>query len=194
MVCAESRSAMKVRGIPLPLSQSCRQLAESAILRNPAAQLRFWSYVDKSGECWEWILPSKRGGYGLFGMKTTKQYGAHRISWILFHQKAVPIGLLICHHCDNKSCVNPEHLFLGTFADNNRDRHRKGRSKPITPPTPEQRARGERAGNSKLKAHQVLEIRELSGEGETGKSLAVVFGISERTVGQIIHRETWTHI
>ncbi len=184
---------MKVRGIPLPLPQSCRQLAESAILRDPAAQLRFWSYVDKSNECWEWILPSKRGGYGLFGMKTTKQYGAHRISWILHNQKPVPIGMLICHHCDNPSCVNPAHLFLGTYSDNNRDRHLKGRSK-IPRLTSDKAARGERTGNAKMTDSKVLEIRGLHRFGFTGKELATNYGISGRCVGQIVHRETWTHI
>ncbi len=172
-----------------------RQTDEAVILMDEEAQRRFWSYVNKvaGDECWNWILPTKREGYGLFGMKTCKQYGAHRISWILFHRKPVPIGMLICHHCDNPSCVNPAHLFLGTSRDNNRDRHMKGRSKlPIL--TPEKAARGERCANSKLKTEQVLEIRRRHKDGTTAKSLASMFKVSERAIGQIVHRETWRHV
>jgi hypothetical protein len=92
---------------------------------------RFISKVKKKPSgCWEWQGTMKKNGYGIFQDRTRegsgKQLQAHRFSFEIFHGE-IPPGLLVCHHCDNPKCVNPEHLFLGTHKDNTQDMIRKGR-------------------------------------------------------------------
>ena len=91
--------------------------------------VRFWNKVDKSageGSCWNWIAYKKRDGYGWFGVHRKELILAHRYSWVLSHG-AIPAGMNVLHKCDNPACVNPNHLWLGTLADNNKDMCRKGR-------------------------------------------------------------------
>jgi len=83
-------------------------------------------YISDSG-CWEWVGSMDRNGYGSFSMNG-KSMGAHRASWLLY-EGDIPEGMLLCHKCDNPSCVNPGHLFLGTQSDNMRDAYNKGRIK-----------------------------------------------------------------
>ena len=92
------------------------------------AEERFWSYVNKGDGCWEWTASRSGKGYGVFfhlgfsGRRTS----AHRFSWEL-HNGPVPAGLHVLHHCDNPSCVRPDHLWLGTQSDNSKDMWNKGR-------------------------------------------------------------------
>jgi hypothetical protein len=97
---------------------------------NDSLEQRFWAKVNKTNTCWEWKASTDFGNYGLFwnGKAMTR---AHRMSWIL-HNGAIPTGSCVLHHCDNRSCVNPSHLFLGSKTDNNLDMNRKGRNARLT--------------------------------------------------------------
>ena len=93
---------------------------------------RFFDKVKKTDTCWEWIGGLDRGGYGCFSVnKKTRR--AHRISYEM-HKGIIPNGIFVCHTCDNRKCVNPEHLFLGTAKDNWDDAISKNRI-PIKPRT-----------------------------------------------------------
>lgn len=91
-------------------------------------QIRFWALVSNIGssDCWEWVGGHYRCGYGIF-LINERSFGAHRLSW-MFHNGPLEDGLYILHKCDNKPCVNPEHLFPGTAQYNSRDCVRKGRN------------------------------------------------------------------
>lgn len=86
---------------------------------------RFWEKVNKTETCWLWTGGCSKKGYGsIWNSEGEKQ--THRLSWVI-HYGAIPDDMKVLHKCDNPPCVNPDHLFLGSYADNNRDRDEKGR-------------------------------------------------------------------
>ena len=88
---------------------------------------RFWAYVDVSGECWMWTGGKHHFGYGIFHTTARSSVLTHRFAWE-FENGPIPDGMYVLHHCDNPPCVRPDHLWLGTREENNRDRDLKGRS------------------------------------------------------------------
>ncbi len=158
---------------------------------------RFWAKVDKSQSCWEWLAAKNRQGYGLFRLNGKAQL-AHRVAWML-SVEAIPDGLCVCHHCDNPACVRPDHLFVGTHADNAHDRDRKGRYgadiRAAVSKYPDRQVRGERQHSARLTEAQVLEIRCRFGSGGcTYAGLGREYGVGECCIRDIITRHTWTHI
>lgn len=144
---------------------------------------RFWEKVDKSGgddACWAWLAGSIRGyGYFFLGGKSVKAY---RFSWALANG-AVPHGLCVCHHCDNPTCVNPGHLFLGTFADNNADKLAKRRH-----------SHGENHPCAKLTDADVSDIRAALGLPRCNQTrIAERFGVSSGMISHIATNRNWTH-
>jgi hypothetical protein len=129
--------------------------------------------------CWLWI-GHLSSGYGQLTNKHWKDLiGAHRASWLL-HKGEIPDGLVVCHKCDTRSCVNPDHLFLGTCKDNMVDAASKGRM-----------ARGSRNGSSKLSEP---DIRAIRASGESIRGLARKFNVSQRTIQFIVRGVTWVHV
>lgn len=118
---------------------------------NEEQTARFWSRVKRSDGCWEWMGHRGVRGYGYISINDNG-LRAHRVSWELTNGP-IPDGMYVCHKCDNTSCVNPSHLFLGTAADNLRDCISKGRFQTTGDNNPMRRhpecaARGERNGRA----------------------------------------------
>lgn len=146
---------------------------------------RFMEKVDISGECWVWTASLYSNGYGRMYTKTLNGHeytGAHRISYELF-KGDIPDGQFICHTCDNRWCVNPEHLFAGTQLDNMRDMHSKGRGRKTY-------RRGLDSPLFALSAEQVGDIRsEYSFRSNTYKKLSEKYGVCYNTIRRIVNGE-----
>lgn len=166
---------------------------------------RFWSKVDRQGsKCWPWLGVRNRAGYGVFfvGGKARNQNQmalAHRVAFSLAKRKHPRTDLCVLHRCDNPPCVNPAHLFSGSHADNVADKVEKGRQScgDQSGPRkhPEKLPRGEAHWKTSLTAEQVQVIRKRSESGtETQMQIAASFGISNKTVSQIVRRARWGHI
>jgi len=157
----------------------------------PLAQ-RFWSKVDKSGDCWIWTASYGSVGYGQFGI-AGKLHGAHRVAYELVHGP-IPEGLRVLHRCDNRACVRPDHLFLGTQADNMADMHSKGRGYSYFRQYPERVLRGEQQHAAKLTDDVVRKIRRLHADGLNYPELAARFGVCKQSICNIVRRHTWRHV
>ncbi len=138
----------------------------------------FWDKIDKSEDCWLW-MGSKSKGYGRIWVEG-KQTGAHQYSYML-HHGPIPAGLCVCHSCDTRDCVNPDHLFLGTHKDNMDDMRRKGRGHWHS---------GEAHQGSRLTDEDVRWIRYIAC---AQKKIAKCFGISETHVSDIKNMRARVH-
>ena len=121
----------------------------------------------------------------------------HRLSYMLFCGP-IAAGLFVCHKCDTPGCVRPDHLFLGTAADNAKDMRAKGRSlcgeKNHRHARPEIRQRGERVGSAKLTEEQVRDIVRRVEAGESQADLSREYGVSSGAVSLIVQRKNWGHL
>lgn len=138
--------------------------------------LKFWSKVDRTGDCWTWSGYRDKDGYGVFtfGQKFRKR--AHVFAMILTVGE-IPSGMFVCHRCDNPPCCNPAHLFIGTPKDNVADMYAKGRAV---------------VGNRILTPEQVVEIRSKHKPFiYTQKMLAAEYGVSLSAIEKIIARKQW---
>jgi len=139
---------------------------------------RFWSKVDKTGECWVWT-GYKPEGYGRFSYcenAVRTNIPAHRYSWEL-HSGKIPEGMFVCHQCDNPPCIRPEHLFLGSNIDNIVDSIEK-----------------KRHSFAKLTIDQVKLIRSPELATHSSQELATMFGVSSYTISKVLDRTTWAHL
>ena len=156
---------------------------------------RFWSKVEKTDTCWNWTGAKFNHGYGQFMERKL----AHRVAWELANGP-IPDGLCVLHRCDQPLCVRTDHLFLGTRADNNRDRSRKGRTARQTGERhwsrryPERVSRGEQHVSAKLDEARVRAIRVLAADGYTKAALSRHFSISESAVHFVVNHHTWDHV
>jgi hypothetical protein len=130
--------------------------------------------------CWLWTKAQSRKGYGYMWLEG-KMFRAHRLSWELY-RSPIPGKLFVLHRCDVRSCVNPDHLFLGTDLDNWRDALAKKRRRSGI---------GQDSYSSKLTDADVLAIRISK---EPHRILAERFGVDYTNIWQIKRRKTWTHI
>ena len=142
---------------------------------------RFWARVSKTETCWVWTGGKFASGYGSVKWNG-KSRRAHRVSAEMVIGP-IPEGLEVCHRCDNPACVRPDHLFLGTHAENCRDRDDKGRN--VAPV-------GERCGASKLTESQVMAIR--ADKSSTTKQIAAMCGVHVDTIRNVLNGRNWRHL
>lgn len=150
------------------------------IWNDEGLKARFWGKVDvgEDNECWEWTGSCSHGYGGFYA--ASRKIQAHRVSWVIHTRADIPKGTEVCHTCDNRPCVNPKHLFLGTRRDNVLDCLHKGRL-----------SIGEKSGSAKLSDDDVdlIEFLKLMVDGITYRTLADMFGVSEKHIGRIIRGE-----
>ena len=163
------------------------------VTRKDGKIVRPHARLNRETGCWEWVGYRNIDGYGDWKLPGSREHRAHRVAWILA-KGPIPDGLHVLHHCDNPSCVYPPHLYLGTEADNGRDRAVRGRA-----------ARGERhgrrkyphllrgetVGTSKLTESDVLEIRRRASTGEPCSAIARDFDIGAHQARNIKNRRAW---
>jgi hypothetical protein len=170
-------------------NRKCKRLGQIGKVRRSIEE-RFWEKVNKTGKCWEWKSVRNPDGYGLFLRPNsynnpTPWEKAHRMSYMLTIGD-IPTGLCVCHKCDNPPCVRPDHLFLGTPADNARDMWKKGRGRIP-------RLYGEKSGAAKLSEEDVRKIRKMLPR-MTNRQIATRFGVTISNISVIRNNKSWKHL
>ena len=156
-----------------------KRCADAAMSKSPEAT--FWASFQKTDACWLWTGDLGKDGYGIFNAGHHK-YRGHVYSYTL-HHGPIPDGLYVLHHCDTPPCVNPDHLFTGTAADNAADKVAKGRQQ-----------RGQGICWAKMTEDRVRQMRAERAAGMTLKALGARYGLNHSTVADICLRKTWRHV
>lgn len=151
---------------------------EAGMRKKTPIRNRIESKIEKKDGCWNWTGLLNRTGYGIIGMSGRAKL-AHRISFEAYAGR-IPELMCVLHKCDNRRCVNPDHLFIGTRKDNADDRGDKGRS-----------AKGESNGQSKLSEMEVLQI---IGDHRSQADIARSYGVSGSTISRIKSRKSWLFV
>ena len=150
----------------------------------PVAE-KFWRHVEKTDGCWNWTGYLRANGYGQFTVvQGDAPRLAHRVAWELTNGD-IPEGGCCLHSCDNRRCVNPSHIFLGTRADNMADMHIKGRNK---------QPQGDAHVFAKLTREGVLDICTRLAAGERAVLLAQEYGVTRGLIYNVKNRNCWTHV
>ncbi len=194
MICSTDNCTNKARSRGLCSKHYLKSWRKSSLpnikmkYTTTAASIRFDKFFKKPNDvlCWEWIGAKTKHGYGTFYVEKNKPVLAHRFSYELYKGK-IKQGYVICHSCDNPSCVNPNHLWEGTISDNNLDCLKKGRHKSP-------RLNGEKHGKHKLSEKQVIKIKEMQKEGISQRNIAKNFNISFQHVSKLINAQRWAHL
>lgn len=160
----------------------------------------FWNRVEKRGpdSCWEWTGCKRGDGYGVM-MYHGHLRGAHRLAY-RFSKGEIPRGMCVCHACDNPLCCNPDHLWVGTHAQNNADRKKKGRSATgdnngaRVHPERLARLKGEMHHTSRLKTKDVQNIIIRYRMGHRQAAIAKDYGITQSHVSNLIRGKRWSHV
>jgi hypothetical protein len=142
----------------------------------------FWKRVDKTDGCWTWTGNGTGDGYGRMFLAKGNVIRSNRASWII-HFGEIPEGMCVCHHCDNKICVRPDHLFLGTDLDNKRDMFIKKKHAHTT-----------RHGSAKLGAVEVVSIKRLYSKGWKSPAIAERFSVDKSTILRVLRGESWRNL
>lgn len=135
--------------------------------------------LNNNTNCWEWVGSKDSWGYGQF-YKNRKSYKAHRVSYQEY-KGDIPLGMYVCHTCDNPKCINPDHLWIGTPKQNSQDRDVKGRNYTHL---------GEKHPQAKLDWGLVKFIRE-NPQKYTQKKLASICGVSISTIRDVVYNRSW---
>jgi len=155
--------------------------------------------VLKGPGCWLWLGALNELGYGRATWKGKTQL-AHRVAWMRAAGEEIPRGLLVLHACDTPACVRPDHLRLGTHAENAADKMARGRhvvrtgSDHWTRYRPDALARGGAVGTSKLSEADAQDILNRAAAGERQRDIAALYGVSNRTVSAIVTGVSWKHL
>lgn len=157
-------------------------MARACIRGTTKERLEYYRQIDPETGCWIWTGSVVGGRYGQTTMGDGKPMKAHRVSYLTYVGE-IPDGMMVCHKCDNPRCINPEHLFLGSALDNQRDSVVKGRN-----------ARGSRQGNSKLTESDVASIRLMIEDGKSDAEISAAYHVVPANIWHIRTGRAWKHV
>jgi hypothetical protein len=180
-ICLNCEKPFRPKPYRAARARFCSREYRSSISLDKKLLIVGWM-VSPSG-CWLCNCRTNDGGYGLIG-HDDRAVLAHRASWMV-HRGPIPDGIDVLHTCDVRPCINPDHLFLGTDADNVADMDAKGRRYVL---------RGEENGYSVLTEDQVSDILSRPRVFGSGRDLAIEFNVSQSTISLIRLGKVWKHV